>query len=50
MGDAPKGDVCEHARMAEAPTDEHQVIEPPAVEDQDPKKKNTPRSDASCPP
>ena len=39
MGDAPKGDVCEHAWMAEAPTDEHPVIEPPAVEDQDPKKK-----------
>jgi putative heme transporter len=39
MGDAPKGDVCEHAQMAEAPSDEQQVIEPPAAEDQDPKKK-----------
>ena len=42
MGDAPKGDVCEHARMAEAPTDKHQVIEPPADGDQEPKKKHSP--------
>jgi putative heme transporter len=42
MGDAPKGDTCEHARMAEAPIDEHQVIEPPAVEGQEPKKKHSP--------
>ena len=39
MGGAPKGDVCEHAWMAEAPTDEHPLIEPPAVEDQGSKKK-----------
>jgi len=42
MGDAPKGDTCEHARMAEAPTDEHQVIEPPSDEGQEPKKKHSP--------
>ena len=42
MGDAPKGDTCEHARMAEAPTDEHQVIEPPSDEGRESKKKHSP--------